>query len=194
MWRDFEYAWRLIENFAASEIGRIAILLALIPTAQIYAFLTLSISITLTRYASAQAIKILIKHRVQGLVFLVLLFTQYGIMLIESKFTLPVVATYVLILVNSGSVTDTAIKVYQEVNSLTLFPTARWGDWQWLFINLGRLGLAALFVASYLLKPLHQAISSLWARIVESDKPIFTLLFGGGAAAAKLIEAVIQAL
>jgi hypothetical protein len=29
--------------------------------------------------------------------------------------------------------------------------------------------------------------------VVESDKPIFTLLFGGGAAAAKTIEAIIQA-
>jgi hypothetical protein len=63
----------------------------------------------------------------------------------------------------------------------------------WQFTNFGRLGLAALFVGSYLLKPLHRAISSLWARVVESDNPIFTLLFSGGAAAAKAIEAIIQA-
>jgi hypothetical protein len=71
--------------------------------------------------------------------------------------------------------------------------------WYWFSIfsaipNFGRLALAAIFVSSYMLKPLHKVISVLWARIVESDKPIFTILFGGGAAAAKAVEAVIQAL
>jgi hypothetical protein len=56
-----------------------------------------------------------------------------------------------------------------------------------------RLGLAVLFVCSYLLKPTQRIMLSLWARIVESEKPIFTLLFAGGAAAAKAIEATIQA-
>jgi hypothetical protein len=60
--------------------------------------------------------------------------------------------------------------------------------------SVGRLALTAIFLGSYLLKPLHGAFSTLWLRVVESDKPIFTLLFGGAAAAAKGIEAVIEAL
>ena len=80
------------------------------------------------------------------------------------------------------------------LNNLTLLPDTRSGDLLWQFTNFGRLGLGALFVGSYLLKPLHLAISSLWARVIESDKPIFTLLFGGGAVAAKAIEVIIQAL
>jgi hypothetical protein len=66
-------------------------------------------------------------------------------------------------------------------------------DPTWIFTNGDRFGLAALFVGSFLLKPLHQAISLVWARVVESDKPVFTLLFGGGAAAATAIEAVLKA-
>jgi hypothetical protein len=35
---------------------------------------------------------------------------------------------------------------------------------------------------------------TLWARIIESDKPIFTLLFSGTAALAKAIQEIIKVL
>jgi hypothetical protein len=60
--------------------------------------------------------------------------------------------------------------------------------------SIGRLALAAIFLGSYLLKPLHGTISTLWLRVVESEQPIFTLLFSGAAVAARGIEAIIQAL
>ena len=65
----------------------------------------------------------------------------------------------------------------------------------WIFgviPNLFRLLLAFVFLSSFLLKPLHSAILFLLRRIVESDKPIFTLVFGGAAALAKLIDAALK--
>jgi hypothetical protein len=60
--------------------------------------------------------------------------------------------------------------------------------------SLGRIAFTLVFIILYSMKPLHTALSTLWLRVVESDKPIFTLLFGGGAAAAKAVEWVIQTL
>jgi hypothetical protein len=57
--------------------------------------------------------------------------------------------------------------------------------------SISRLALAAIFLGSYLL---HGTILTLWARVVESEQPIFTLLFGGAAAVARGIEAIIRAL
>jgi hypothetical protein len=60
--------------------------------------------------------------------------------------------------------------------------------------NIGRLVLAAIFVGSYMMVPLYRIILTFWEHVVESDKPMFTLLFGSVAAAAKAIEAVIHSL
>jgi hypothetical protein len=35
---------------------------------------------------------------------------------------------------------------------------------------------------------------TLWARVVESDKPVFTLLFGSTAVLAKVIQEISEAL
>lgn len=45
--------------------------------------------------------------------------------------------------------------------------------------NLGRLIILAVFGASFLFQPLLRRISTLWLRMIESDKPIFTLMLGG---------------
>jgi hypothetical protein len=63
-----------------------------------------------------------------------------------------------------------------------------------LLINASRLAVTAIFVSSFLLKPAQPLLMVLWARVVESDKHIFTLLFGGGAAAAKAVEWLIRTL
>ena len=48
---------------------------------------------------------------------------------------------------------------------------------------LFRFILSIIFVGSFLLRPLvMRPISVVWARIVESEKPVFTLTFGGAAA------------
>jgi hypothetical protein len=57
--------------------------------------------------------------------------------------------------------------------------------------NFLRLLLASIFTSSYLLAPLQQLALTIWARIVDSDKPVFTLLFGGAGAAAECIEKLI---
>jgi hypothetical protein len=46
-------------------------------------------------------------------------------------------------------------------------------------LNGGRLAIALVFIGSYLLRPLQDVIMKVWLRLTESDKPIFTFLFGG---------------
>jgi hypothetical protein len=60
--------------------------------------------------------------------------------------------------------------------------------------TLIRFSIMAIFISSFLLKPLHHPIMTLWARIIESDKPVFTLLFGGTAALAGAIHEITKAL
>jgi hypothetical protein len=51
------------------------------------------------------------------------------------------------------------------------------------FISFFRFILSIIFVGSFLLRPLvMRPISLVWARIIESEKPVFTLTFGGAAA------------
>jgi hypothetical protein len=55
-------------------------------------------------------------------------------------------------------------------------------------LSLLRLAISIVFVGSFLLRPLvMHPISLVWARIVESDKPVFTVMFGGAAAFATAI-------
>jgi hypothetical protein len=61
-----------------------------------------------------------------------------------------------------------------------------------LIPNLGRLLLTLVFFCSYLVSPLQYTISLLCVRIVESDRPVFTLLFGGIAAIAKSVQATLE--
>ena len=45
-----------------------------------------------------------------------------------------------------------------------------------------------IFVGSFLLRPLvMRPVSLVWARIIESEKPVFTVMFGGAAAFATAI-------
>ena len=59
-----------------------------------------------------------------------------------------------------------------------------------LIPNLIRFLITAVFVASFFLKTIQLPIMTLWARIIESNKPVFTLLFGGGATIVKIIHEV----
>jgi len=55
--------------------------------------------------------------------------------------------------------------------------------------SLFRFALSIIFVGSFLLRPLvMRPISLVWARIIESEKPVFTVLFGGAAAFASAIS------
>ena len=58
-----------------------------------------------------------------------------------------------------------------------------------LLAGLFRIIIAIVFVGSFLLRPLiMRPVSLVWARIIESDKPVFTLTFGGVAAFASAIS------
>jgi hypothetical protein len=51
-----------------------------------------------------------------------------------------------------------------------------------------------MFILSFLLKPLQIPIMTLWARVIESDKPVFTLLFGGIATIVKAVQEISKVL
>jgi len=56
------------------------------------------------------------------------------------------------------------------------------------FAPILRLLLSLIFVLSFVIKPVVlRPMSVLWARILESEKPVFTVIFGGAAAFAKAI-------
>jgi hypothetical protein len=57
-----------------------------------------------------------------------------------------------------------------------------------------RLSITLIFVGSFLLQTLQRPIMTLWARIIESDKPVFTLLFGSAAAIAKVMQEIVNSL
>jgi hypothetical protein len=59
--------------------------------------------------------------------------------------------------------------------------------------GLFRLTLSIIFLTSFLLRPLIMKPTLLiWARIVESDKPVFTLIFGGGAVVARVVGEIAK--
>jgi hypothetical protein len=54
--------------------------------------------------------------------------------------------------------------------------------------GLFRFALSIIFVGSFLLRPLiMRPLNLVWRRIVESEKPVFTLTFAGAAAFASAI-------
>jgi hypothetical protein len=61
-----------------------------------------------------------------------------------------------------------------------------------LIPNIGRLLLALIFACSFPLRPIQNPISTIWARIVESDQPVFTLIFGGVAALIETIQKIAE--
>ena len=74
------------------------------------------------------------------------------------------------------------------------------GDWTFDFVpsanmmlawfaNISRLCLAVLFIVGAILAPARDALLGIWARVIESEKPVFSLMFGGVAAGAKFVEA-----
>jgi hypothetical protein len=81
------------------------------------------------------------------------------------------------------------IRDFAELEFIDLFAFATLPSIPSLF----RFALSLVFVGSFLLKPLMmRPISYVWARIVESDKPVFTLVFGFAGACAKIISEVAQ--
>jgi hypothetical protein len=56
-----------------------------------------------------------------------------------------------------------------------------------------RMGISIIFVGSFLMKPLiAKPVSLVWARIIESDKPVFTLVFSGASAIATAVREVVK--
>ena len=59
--------------------------------------------------------------------------------------------------------------------------------------NFIRLAIALIFVGSFVARPLlMKPVSLVWRRIVESDKPVFTLIFGGVSSVAVLVSELVK--
>jgi hypothetical protein len=57
--------------------------------------------------------------------------------------------------------------------------------------NIFRILLSIIFLGSILLQPLiMRPVNLVWRRIIESEKPVFTVIFGGVAA---FVTAIIEA-
>jgi hypothetical protein len=54
-----------------------------------------------------------------------------------------------------------------------------------------RVALLSVFFLGVLLRPLQDAIMLIFVRVIESEKPLFTMVFGGAAAFAKGVEIII---
>jgi hypothetical protein len=61
-----------------------------------------------------------------------------------------------------------------------------------VIVNVGRLIILCIFLFSYLLRPVRVPVMTIWARIIESEKPTFTLVFGGAAALLKAVQEVLK--
>jgi hypothetical protein len=61
-----------------------------------------------------------------------------------------------------------------------------------LIPNLIRFSITAIFVGSFFLRTVQRPFMELWARIIESEKPVFTLLFSGIAVLAKGIQSLVK--
>jgi len=61
-----------------------------------------------------------------------------------------------------------------------------------LLLNAGRLLLAILFFGSYLLVPIWPLILTVYARVIESDKPVFTVVGAGIGGFASAVSALLK--
>jgi hypothetical protein len=75
-----------------------------------------------------------------------------------------------------------------SIGFVTLFTFSALG----YFTHVLRLLLTIIFVGSFLLRPLIMTpISAIWVGILDSEKPVFTLTFGGiGGIATTINEAL----
>ena len=82
--------------------------------------------------------------------------------------------------------------LYVGIHHLSIIPIFMWcsGASLSLLPILIRLSIMIIFVGSFFLRPLQNPIMIVWARVIESDKPVFILLFGGTAALAKAIQEI----
>ena len=61
-----------------------------------------------------------------------------------------------------------------------------------LLPNLMRFGVAAVFLGSFLVAPARDGMMKVIERILESKKPVFTLLFGAIATGAQALKWAVQ--
>jgi hypothetical protein len=67
-----------------------------------------------------------------------------------------------------------------------MFFIAHLSDYMETYTPLLRVLIAVIFIISFFLQTAQRFIMTLWARIIESDKPVFTLLFTGIAGFAEI--------
>ena len=177
---------------------------------------TIPISFSITRIIAVNVLIMMVSWPRCNIIGLIVLFmTQYLMLMYWSIFVVlyhEVIALTIIDFYSAGYAWKGLLKdIYPVVRNkydiIDFWPSV--SLMVGLLPNLMRLCITATFIGMFLLKPSQGPkdprdpqgpqdpqgpLLTLWARIVESDKPIFTLLFGGSAAFAKLVQEIVKTL
>jgi hypothetical protein len=58
--------------------------------------------------------------------------------------------------------------------------------------SITRLGIIAMFLCSFGTEMFRKPITTIWLRVIESEKPVFTLLCTGIGAIATIVQAIVK--
>jgi hypothetical protein len=184
-------------------------------------FLSLAASLSLTRFAAQTVASIITKisflnviGSVSLLIFQYMLvcywssiisFTHFSL-IIENASRVTIVSSlteYFIFSINAVyNVNPLPVAQFQRISSFftidkedisPLIFTWRLSDLVALLPTLIRLLIISIFLGSFVLQGVRRPIMNLWERVVISDQPIFTLLFGGAGGTAKIIEEIVKA-
>jgi len=155
-------------------------------------FLAFSVSISVTKFITFRMAYLCNIGEAKNLIIFAALLIINCLMLVAWAPITFTIREMFLYIINPHSITPSELTIsqfqrqYEEklgsIDNLTLATLP-------LLTSLFRLLLSIVFVGSFLMKPLViRPVSLVWARIVESEKPVFTLVFGGAAAFATAIS------
>jgi hypothetical protein len=187
-----------------------------------YILLSFAMSLSLMRFASATVAQLITKARYFNLVGLLLIFSFQWVLLQYWAYVTNIIRasmyTFFVVVIQGVKFRDLLL----DVSVVWLFSGIAAGaiEIRWFFpttsahllqhnsvvylmyfsallsffAGIIRLAMIGVFITSFFLKPLQNPIMTLFARIIESDKPVFTLLFGGTGAVVKAIQEVANKL
>jgi hypothetical protein len=158
-------------------------------------FCSFSVSVIYTRFLTALMIRLCDTSRIRNLiVFVTMLMANLLILRTWSPMT-EINRKIILYIIEFSTLHDIDIQSVDQIRGSPVL-TQQFSTTDSIAIfslpyvpSLFRVILSIVFVGSFLLRPLvMRPLSLVWARIIESDKPVFTLTFGGAAAFASAIS------
>jgi hypothetical protein len=174
-----------------------AFLPASIPVFLAASLIGFSMSVSLTKFMTIQMANLCGDGQVRNVVvFICMILINYFLLILwwpigsELKIVISLDPHLILDGLKTGLLTINRVTLhpldifypYHFIDTFSLFYLS-------LFSYVFRAVLSIIFVGSFLLRPIvMRPINFVWRRILESDKPIFTIIFGGAAAFASAIR------